>query len=415
MQPEWYLTLILKWIKGSLLFLNKNVEPLLKMQEKRWPPAKLQFVTGLVALIRIKLKNDLPDLVDDDKNLSHTFDELYLFAKELDTNVLDGQSLFIKCHIDIFNLFSKNPYYGQLMKLEKRKSSEYVDSILESKSAWNTINSIDEDAKKYLSAGKDMNNETFADDEDEFNVTEAGDNFVILIQSIIERSEYISDARHKKAFIDLILEVVDDFRLRLSQLVRSPTSSSSEKLVSSEENCNKWPFCTKYYGIINTLHYLAHVLEEWKELPPFCEHDFGQEDPFEQLIGLLKHITREMQTRIVDSFINQFSVKLYKYSTLKWQSMKKTDENYHVSGFEVFHFLSTGLQKLKSVLSTSVYQPIVRNICSEVSCLFLKEVILREKNSFNSDGAAKIQRDVKQNLLSLFKCFMRKPEPFLAE
>lgn len=399
--------------------MNKNVEPLIKIQEKKWPPAKLQFVTGVLAMVKTKLRNDLPDLIDDDKNFCHTFDEVYLFAKELDTNVLEGHSLFLKSSIDIFGLFCKDPYFGKLMKLEKRKSSEYVDSILESKSAWNTFNSLDydEDVKKYLLTGKDAINRTDDPDEEEeeFNVTEAGDNFVILIQSISERCEYICDSMHKKAFLDLILEVVDDFRLRLSQLVRSPTSLSSEKLVSSEENCIKWPFCTKYYGIINTLHYLAHVLDEWKDLPPFCEHDYGNEDPFAQIIGLLKHIIREMQTRIVDSFINQFSVKLYKYSTLKWQCMDPNDESYHVAGCEVFHFLSTGLQKLKCVLSTTIYQPIVRNICCEVSCLFLKEVILREKNSFNSAGAGKIQKDVKQNLVSLFKCFLRKPEPFLAE
>lgn len=414
------MTLILKWIKGSLEFLNRNVEPLLKIQERKWPPAKLQFVTGLLTLVKTKLKNDIPDLVNDDKNFSHTFDEVYLFVKELDTNILVGQSLFIKNCIDIFGIFSKDPYFGTLIKLEKRKSSEYVDSILESKSAWNTINSIDhdEDIKKYLLTGKDAIIEPHLDDEEEeFNVTESGDNFVILIQSIIDRSEYICDVRHKKAFLDLILEVVDDFRLRLSQLVRSPTSLSSEKIVSSEGNCIKWPFCTKYYGIINTLHYLAHILDEWKDLPPFCEHDYSglTEDPYAQLISLLKHIIRDMQTRIVDSFINQFSVKLYKYSTLKWQCMDPTDEHYHVAGCEVFHFLSTGLQKLKSVLSTTIYQPIVRNIASDVSRLFLKEVILREKNSFNSAGAAKIQKDVKQNLLSLFKCFLRKPEPFLVE
>lgn len=410
------MSLVLRWIKGSLEFFNKNVEPLLKIQEKKWPPAKLQFVTGLLSLVKTKLKNDLPDLTIDDKNFSHTFDELYLFVKELDSNILVGQSLFLKNCIDVFDIFCKDPYFGTLMKLEKRRSSEYVDSILESDSAWNTINSFDydEDIKKYLSIG----GVDFDDEEEEFNVTEAADNFVILIQSIIERSEYICDIRCKKAFLDLILEVVDDFRLRLSQLVRSPTSLSSEKTVSSEGNCIKWPFCTKYYGIINTLHYLAHILDEWKDLPPFCDHasDYTViEDPLAQLICLLKHIILDMQTRIVDSFINQFSVKLYKYSTLKWQCMDPNDENYHVAGCEVFHFLSTGLQKLKSVLSTTIYQPIVRNICSDVSRLFLKEVILREKNSFNSAGAAKIQKDVKQNLLSLFKCFLRKPEPFLVE
>ena len=390
--------------------MNGNVEPLLKIQRRKWPPAKLQLVTGLLALVRMKLKNDLPDLVDDDNIFSHTFDEVYFFVKELDSNVLEGHSLFLKSYLDIFNLFSKDPYFGKLMKLEKRKSSEYVDSILESKSAWNTINSIEyeEDLKKLLISGKDA----IKMSQEEFNVTEAGDNFVILIQSIIERSEYICDVRHKKSFLDLILEVVDDFRLRLSQLVRSP---SNDKSVTSEENCIKWPFCTKYYGILNTLHYLAHVLDEWKDLPPFCEEDYGQEDPFEQLISLLKHMIREMQTRIVDSFMNQFSIKLYKYSTLKWQWMNSSDENYHLSGSEVFHFLSTGLQKLKSSLSTTIYQPIVRNVSSQVSSLFLKDVILRDKNSFNSDGAAKIHKDVKQNLLSLFKCFMRKPEPFLAE
>ena len=392
-KPEWYLTQTLNWIKDNQEYLRRNVDPILRMQSIKWPPATLQLTTGLLELIRSKLKNDLEDLIYDERNFSHTFDEVYLFVKELDNVLGQNQMLMKQSGCDLFSLFLRDPFFTKLINLEKKKASEYVDGILESETCWNILNSCSD--------------EQLEEDDYDLRVPEAADNFVILLQSIVERSFYMTDPNNRRAFVDLILEMLDDFRLRLSQLMRSAAAVSPDP----QFNCTKWPFSPQYFGILNTLNYLLEVLEEWKFQPYFSES--AQEGIFDETSSHMKHMILEMQKRIVDSSINQFRLKLYVYANLKWFCMTTSDEKAEIAACEVFHFLSMSLEFLKRQVPSRIFDAIAICFSSEISKLYLEDVIL--KNTFNTDGAAKIRMDVKQHLLSLFKSFMRRPESFLAE
>jgi hypothetical protein len=55
--------------------------------------------------------------------------------------------------------------------------------------------------------------------------------------------------------LQLQIELLDDFRLRLAQLVNNPDVT---------DNFEKWPFSIKYFGIFNGLNYLEIVLDEWQ-------------------------------------------------------------------------------------------------------------------------------------------------------
>lgn len=74
----------------------------------------------------------------------------------------------------------------------------------------------------------------------------------------LDRSLHFTEKSIRMQFARLMIEIEDDLRLRLSQLLH----------VSDEENNMKcWPFCPKYFAIVNTINYLIVVFEEWSLFP----------------------------------------------------------------------------------------------------------------------------------------------------
>ena len=70
------------------------------------------------------------------------------------------------------------------------------------------------------------------------------------ILSIIERSTFIPSSEYRIRIIALIIDTMDDFRLRLSQMIHS-----------YEE---RWPFSKKFYSILNTFDFLMALSNEWQ-------------------------------------------------------------------------------------------------------------------------------------------------------
>lgn len=85
-------------------------------------------------------------------------------------------------------------------------------------------------------------------DVDENHVTECADGFLTLLSTITERYETLPQPGHKLQFLQLQLDLIDDFRVRLLQMLR-------------EENLE--PLTSKFPNILNTVNYVRNVLEEW--------------------------------------------------------------------------------------------------------------------------------------------------------
>ncbi|GIX72332.1 RAD50-interacting protein 1 [Caerostris extrusa] len=82
-KPEWYLTQILTWISDHSLFIEQTVEPILEKDNLSRFSARAQMMRGLVHLAVTRFKADFPKLLDDDRLLSHTIDEVLLFSQEI--------------------------------------------------------------------------------------------------------------------------------------------------------------------------------------------------------------------------------------------------------------------------------------------------------------------------------------------
>lgn len=384
-KPEWYLTQVLNWIKDNSKFLANNVDNLLRLQTTSCPTGKLQMTIGLMSMIREKLVSDLEQLINDDKNFSHTVDEVYLFIKELKSYLGPDAHYALKC-CDIFSVFLEKSYFTRLLEIERKQSSAYVDSILESKTAWSAIAS------------------DWDSDEDDRKVPEAADNFIILLQSIIERSLVIQNRQDRQPLVELIIELIADFHLRLSQLVRSSFGDE-------DDGCSYWPFSGRYFAILNAMQYLIEVMEDWRCLPFIIESN-SSEEKLQSMIIRFQHLIKDtLIPRTIDGFQNELRNRMSRFSDVRWFCLKEEDGSVDAAECEVLHFISTALELCTRRLTHSVRQHVINCFAKQVNDIVIQEVLL--KNTFNETAALRIHRHVHRHLTALFRS--TRPESFFVE
>lgn len=85
-------------------------------------------------------------------------------------------------------------------------------------------------------------------DVDEMKITVCADMFVTLLQTITERYEALPQPGHRLQFLELQLELLDDFRIRLLQLHHMETDDPVESRLPQ---------------IANTVNYIENVLMDW--------------------------------------------------------------------------------------------------------------------------------------------------------
>lgn len=92
---------------------------------------------------------------------------------------------------------------------------------------------------------------------DELRVTECGESFLTLLLTITERYSSLPQPGHRLQFLELQLELLDEFRVRLLQLLHENLDPLSPRLIA----------------ILNTISYLASVLQEWGGLTVLSSND----------------------------------------------------------------------------------------------------------------------------------------------
>ncbi|CAG2174733.1 unnamed protein product, partial [Oppiella nova] len=374
-KPEWYLSQTLVWIRQNETFLSQTIDPLLRSHSSQLVPSKLQLISGLIECLTAKLKHDLPSLVFDDKLFTHTVDEVLVFSRELLDIEPNIYQVFPNCNL--MNVFSCEPFFTRIITLEKKKSTEFVELIVSSKSAWNEM----------------CGHEGI----DELRICECGDNFVLMLQSITNRCSLFTDNSLKYSFVRLQLDILDDFRLRLIQLIHTSDQS--------------WPHSQQYFAIINTFNYLIVVLNEWKILPFFVqisETYSPNETVFDPIIGLFQHVLNEFILQIKTLFLSEFRDKLQAYQSTKWFCLKSIDNCLSPNASQLLHFISTNLVSLQKSLSNTLFDTILHEMADQINRSLLEDVIL--KNSFNEFGAKQMDYDISVGLLSVFRLYITRPQ-----
>ncbi|XP_074594335.1 RAD50 interactor 1 [Brevipalpus obovatus] len=389
-KPEWYFTQVMNWIKSHEDFLFKNVEPLIKESDEELLPAHIQFICALMNQVAQKMESDLPKLLNDDRLFSHAFDETLQFEREL-IETYQRWSNFFRENCNLLSLFAVEPYFKRLILIEKRRSMEYLESIISTETAWNHIISP-------------LDDEDLEDNED-FKVPEVADNFILMLQTMTERLRYLAKIGHRYVFIDLEIKMLADFHLRLAQLYRS----------LEDQVLNNWPLPSKFFSILNALNFVDVVLKNWKSHEIFGEmSEFTTKDSIlDETTETYEHLINEMLKRTIASIETSLNEGFIKYSNLGWHILSPSDDNHQYTSYRLLYAMAKSLELLRRRLSKNLLEEIIITLAKNLNKRILDKLIF--KNHFNKEGSKQINQDLSAHLCSVFRAYINKPEDYFNE
>ncbi|KYN05035.1 RAD50-interacting protein 1 [Cyphomyrmex costatus] len=396
-KPEWFFTQILTWIKDHMQWVQKNVQPVADAVGFKHLDVKAEFMRALVQLAVEKLHSELPVVQYDDTLFAHLVDEALGFERELRETLLyphtQPATIFVLTQAHIF---------VKWINMEKKYATDKMDAILSSNTAWERLISFDTDDMK---------------------VTECADAFLMLLTSISDRYKHLPQPGHRLQFLELQLELIDDWRIRLLQLVHE----------NSED-----PLTSLMPYILNTLHYVATVLEEWGVTVHFLQLHFFKKQfetvenatdkgndvkenigeiegtIFDEAVVLLRRLEKKLINEISDSVALDVKAKSRAYRTDKWFAMQSSKEVVSLSmtpsGCPMFQELATRLHILHDVLALPLFNQAWKNLAAQFDQFLFEEVVL--VNYFNNGGAEQLQYDILRNLFPLFGLYINKPESY---
>ncbi|XP_052576277.1 RAD50-interacting protein 1 isoform X3 [Peromyscus californicus insignis] len=395
-KPEWYLAQVLMWIGNHAHFLDEKIQPILEKAGSA-VNARLEFSRGLMMLILEKLASDIPCLLYDDNLFCHLVDEVLLFERELHS-VHGYPSTFASC----MHILSEETCFQRWLTVERKFALQKMDSMLSSEAAW-------------VSQYKDIT------DVDEMKVPDCAEVFMTLLLVITDRYKNLPTAPRKLQFLELQKDLVDDFRIRLTQVMKEETRASLD---------------FRYCAILNAVNYISTVLADWADnvfflqlqqaaLEVFAENNalsklqLGQlasmeSSVFDDMINLLERLKLDMLTRQVDHVFREVkdAAKLYKKE--RWLSLPSQSEqavmSLSSSACPLLLTLRDRLLQLEQQLCFSLFRIFWQMLVEKLDVYIYQEIILA--NHFNEGGAAQLQFDMTRNLFPLFSHYCKRPENY---
>ncbi|XP_040591090.1 RAD50-interacting protein 1 isoform X5 [Mesocricetus auratus] len=396
MAPEWYLAQVLMWIGNHAHFLDEKIQPILDKASCA-VNARLEFSRGLVMLILEKLASDIPCLLYDDNLFCHLVDEVLLFERELHS-VHGYPSTFASC----MHILSEETCFQRWLTVERKFALQKMDSMLSSEAVW-------------VSQYKDIT------DVDEMKVPDCAEVFMTLLLVITDRYKNLPTAPRKLQFLELQKDLVDDFRIRLTQVMKEETRA---------------PLDFRYCAILNAVNYISTVLADWADnvfflqlqqaaLEVFAENSalsklqLGQlasmeSSVFDDMINLLERLKLDMLTRQVDHVFREVkdAAKLYKKE--RWLSLPSQCEqavmSLSSSACPLLLTLRDRLLQLEQQLCVSLFRIFWQMLVEKLDIYIYQEIILA--NHFNEGGATQLQFDMTRNLFPLFSHYCKRPENY---
>ncbi|OXU27588.1 hypothetical protein TSAR_000182 [Trichomalopsis sarcophagae] len=397
-KPEWFLTQTLTWIRDHFEWVEKMVQPIAHAAGFDKVNVKVQFMRALVQLAVEKLNSELAIVQFDDALFAHTVDEALGFERELRESLFypasEPATVFVLTQAQIF---------VKWITMEKKYATERMDAILSSDTAWARLPSFIKDDMK---------------------VTECADAFLTLLSTISDRYNHLPQPGHRLQFLDLQLELIDDWRVRLLQLLHEDY---------------KDPLLSLMPSILNTLHYVTIILQDWGVSVPFLklyffkkqfedaevimhEDDFTDsfiEDSekeitvFDEVISLLQRLENKLMTEIGDFVFMEIKAKSRPYCNEKWFAMsfdKDTIPSVTPTGCPMFQEVANRLNGLNNALALPLFEQSWISLAKRLDQYLFDELVLR--NQFNAGGAAQLQFDIKRNLFPLFGLYTNKSDSY---
>ncbi|XP_030681870.1 RAD50-interacting protein 1 isoform X1 [Nomascus leucogenys] len=395
-KPEWYLAQVLMWIGNHTEFLDEKIQPILD-KVGSLVNARLEFSRGLMMLVLEKLATDIPCLLYDDNLFCHLVDEVLLFERDLHS-VHGYPGTFASC----MHILSEETCFQRWLTVERKFALQKMDSMLSSEAAW-------------VSQYKDIT------DVDEMKVPDCAETFMTLLLVITDRYKNLPTASRKLQFLELQKDLVDDFRIRLTQVMKEETRAS---------------LGFRYCAILNAVNYISTVLADWADnvfflqlqqaaLEVFAENNtlsklqLGQlasmeSSVFDDMINLLERLKHDMLTRQVDHVFREVTDAAKLYKKERWLSLPSQSEqavmSLSSSACPLLLTLRDHLLQLEQQLCFSLFKIFWQMLVEKLDVYIYQEIILA--NHFNEGGAAQLQFDMTRNLFPLFSHYCKRPENY---
>lgn len=397
-KPEWYLTQVLMWMGNSSAFMEEKIQPILD-RAGATISAMVELCRGLLTLVQEKVASDASRLLYDDALFCHLVEEVLQFEKELRSNhsypaVLPG----------LLHLLLEDAILQKWLTVEKKMAVEKMDAMLSAEGAWS-------------SQYKDIS------DMDELKAPDCAETFMTLLQVITERYRALPCPPAQLKFLDLQRELVDDFRIRLTQVMKE------------ESRC---PLGARYCAILNAVNYISTILGDWGDNVFFLQLQqaavsLGEDGVlkglgvmevgrlaslegslFEGLLALLDRLKGDMMGRLLEWTMREITEKAKPYSQDRWLSLPPQQDQSTMtlssSACPMMLCVRDRLLNFHQVLSLSLFQLAWQGLAERLDHVLYQDVIL--SNHFSEGGAAQLQFDMTRNLFPLFGHYCKRPENF---
>ncbi|XP_075932200.1 RAD50-interacting protein 1 isoform X2 [Anarhichas minor] len=397
-KPEWYLTQVLMWMGNSSTFMEEKIQPIL---DRAGAPisAMVELCRGLLSLVQEKVASDASRLLYDDVLFCHLVEEVLQFEKELRSNQSYHAAL-----PGLLHLLLEDAILQKWLTVEKKMAVEKMDAMLSAEGAWS-------------SQYKDIS------DMDEMKAPDCAETFMTLLQVITERYRALPCPSAQLKFLGLQRELVDDFRIRLTQVMKE------------ESRC---PLGARYCAILNAVNYISTILGDWGDNVFFLQLQqaavsLGEEvvlgglgvmevgrlaslegSLFEGLLALLDRLKGDMMGRLLEWTMREITEKAKPYGQDRWLSLPPQQDQSTMtlssSACPMMLCVRDRLLNLHQVLSLSLFQLAWQGLAERLDTILYQDVIL--SNHFSEGGAAQLQFDMTRNLFPLFGHYCKRPENF---
>uniref|UniRef100_A0A671MTD7 RAD50-interacting protein 1 n=1 Tax=Sinocyclocheilus anshuiensis TaxID=1608454 RepID=A0A671MTD7_9TELE len=396
-KPEWYLTQVLIWMGNSSNFMDEKIQPTLDRARAK-VNARVELCRGLLTLAQEKLAHDTPRLLYDDALFCHLVDEVLQFEKELRST-----HSYPRAYPGILHILLEETVFQKWLSVERKMAVEKVDTMLSAEGAWS-------------SQYKDIT------DMDELKAPDCAETFMTLLLVITERYRSLPCPRAQLSFLALQKELVDDFRIRLTQVMK-------------EES--RQPLSPRYCAILNAANYISTVLSDWGDnvfflqlqqaavsvgeeiLGPLGATETGrlaslEESLFEALLALLERLRGDMLGRLLDAVMRDVKEKAQPYCKDRWISLPSQSDQATMSlsssACPMMLCLRDHLLQLQQMLCLPLFQMFWQGLAERLDNFIYEDLILY--NHFNEGGVAQLQYDMTRNLFPLFRHYCKRPENF---
>ncbi|XP_048760330.2 RAD50-interacting protein 1-like [Ostrea edulis] len=404
-KPEWYFGQVLNWIRDHSSFLDQRIQHLLEIAGFYVVDAKVEFMRGLVVLVMEKMAADLPTIMEDEHLFCHLVDEAIFFDHEL--HQIYHYPTGLNSSMDILTV---PRVFDRWIEIEKKFAIEKMDSLLSSTTAWES---------QYKNIA----------DIDTLKVPECGESFVTLMSTITDRYKYLPSPDHRLKFLGMQLELLEDFRIRLVQVMKEVTHDSLGDT-----------FC----AIFNAVHYITEVLREWCNATFFVELQYhsaarpvefaadpGKRDAkipalrggggfmadksvFDEGIDLYDKLKIEMEKNILNHAFVDVQARSQPYRKMKWRDLEESaDLSLTTAACDMLMVLRDHLLTMNRKLSKPLFVKLWRKLADKMSKFMLDEVVLQ--NRFSEAGAKQLEFDMTRNLFPLFAEYTTKPQNYFRQ